>query len=177
MHRIALIAIAALTGCATASGPVSSRDVSTVRVQGVGTFQVRRDDQSTSRIIALPLEQVWRALPAVFDSLEVPVGRVDSVAHRFGNEGIRIRKRIGGVAVSRYFDCGTTQIGPNADTYDVMLVLLTTLQTGPASTTTVTITAEASARPIARSQPYAPCTSHATLDVRLVEILKRQAAR
>ena len=75
---------------------------------------------------------IWRALPAVFDSLEVPVSRIDPVEHVFGNEGVRIRKRIGGEAISRYFDCGTTQIGPNADSYDVMLILLTTLRAGPA---------------------------------------------
>lgn len=177
MHRIALCFIAVLSACATASGPVATRGVSTVRVQGVGVFEVRRDDQSTSSIVAFPIEQVWRALPAVFDSLEVPVGRVDSVARVFGSEGVRIRKRIGGEAISRYFDCGTTQIGPNADSYDVLLILLTTLRPGPANTTTITITAEASARPVARSQPYIGCSSRATLDVRLVGILKRQAMR
>ena len=177
MHRIALVSLAALSACATAPAPVAQRDVSTVRVQGVGAFQVRHDDQSTAKIVAFPLEQVWRALPAVFDSLEVPVGHVDAVGHVFGNDGVRIRKRIGGAAISRYFDCGTTQVGPNADSYDVFLVLMTTLAAGPANTTTVTVTAEASARPVARSQPYVPCTSRTTLDERLVELLKKQAMR
>lgn len=177
MNRISLCFVTALSACATASGPVATREVSTVRVQGVGAFDIRRDDQSTSTTVAFPLEQVWRAMPAVFDSLEVPVGRVDPVEHVFGNEGVRIRKRIGGEAISKYFDCGTTQIGPNADSYDVMLILLTTLRPGPANTTIITITAEASARPVARSQPYAGCSSRATLDVRLVGILKRQAMR
>lgn len=182
MNHIALISISALSisvlsACATASGPVSQREVSTVRVQGVGTFQVRHDDHSTSKIVAFPLDQVWRALPAVFDSLEIPVSRADSIGHVFGNESIRIRKKIGGAAISRYFDCGTTQIGPNADSYDVLLVLLITLQASPANTTTISITAEASARPVARSQPYTTCSSHATLDVRFVELLKRQAMR
>ncbi len=183
MNRIALLALAALatsagvTACATASGPVAQQGVSTVRVQGVGAFQVRHDDQSISKIVALPLDQVWRALPAVFDSLEVPVGRADSVAHVFGNDGVRVRRKIGGVAISRYFDCGTTQIGPNADSYDILLVLLITLKPGTANTTTVTIKAEASARPVARSQPYATCSSNATFDVRFVDLLKRQAMR
>ncbi len=181
--RIGLVAsiacaTGAITACATAGGPVSRPEVRTVRFKGVdGGLQIRHDDQSTATIIALPLEQVWRALPMVFDSLEVPVSLVDPAGHVFGNEGVRIRKRIGGAAISRYFDCGTTQIGPNADSYDVFLVLLTTLQAGPANTTTITITAEASARPVARSQPYNSCASRATLNARVVELLKRQAMR
>lgn len=178
MNRVAFLALAALSACATASAPVARPDVRTVRVQGVdGAFQVRHDDQSTTKIIALPPEQVWRALPAVFDSLEVPVTRSDAAGRVFGNEGVRVRKRIGGVAISRYFDCGTTQIGPNADSYDVFLILMITLRAGPANTTNVTVTAEASARPVARSQPYTPCSSQAALDVRFVDLLRRQAMR
>lgn len=175
MHRIILASVILLSACGGGAGTHAQPDVQTVRVVGPGggTLRVRPDGGTTTAIVGLPLEQVWRMLPAVFDSLDVPVTRVDEAARLYGNDGFRLRRRLGGVLLSRYFDCGETQIGPNADSYDVFLLLLTRLRPAPGNMTTVDVTVEARARPVAFRQNYAGCTTRGRLEPLILELLTR----
>lgn len=183
MSRVLLLLpLAVLVGCASSAGvPSGRRDVTTITVAGSegGTLRLRNDDTPFSTTIGLPVAKVWTALPAVFDSLGVPVTLIDPKQHLYGAQETKVRVKIGGVALSRYFDCGTTQIGANADSYEILLTVLAQLKPAPASMTTIEITVKAVARPVAFRQAYSDCQPKATgaLDERLVEILRRQAAR
>jgi hypothetical protein len=118
-------------------------------------------------------DRVWKVLPAAFDSVAVPVAHLDPATKTIGNEGFKIRQRLGKVALSRYFDCGTTQIGPNADSYDVFLTVMVQVQPAGAGTRLVT-NVEASARPITFSQAYSRCTSRGSLETRLLDAIRAQ---
>lgn len=147
-----------------------------VRVAGAN-FRVRTDDKVSAGIVALPIEQVWRALPAAFDSLGLAPTLADRATWRYGTEGQRLRKRLGGVALSRYFDCGATQVDNNADSYDVLLILVARLAPGAAGTTTVEVTMDVRARPLTFPQGYQPCDTKGTLDARLVTLIRDAALR
>lgn len=152
----------------------------TMRVSTPGgnfNIRVRPDEMRSTFIVAAPIDRVWRALPAAFDSLGVPGGVLDAAARRFGSTGFRVRRRLGTVAVSRYFDCGQTQIGENADEYDVQVQVVATLSPGTAGTTNVEILLDALARPVAFSQGYQACSTRGTLDARLVERLRAELTR
>lgn len=188
MHRTLLCSLAALgalgafVGCSSGAGaPSGRRDVTTISVGGPegGTLRLRNDDAPASFIIGVPLAKVWSSLPAVFDSLGVPVTLLDPKQNLIGAQDTKVRVRVGGVALSRYFDCGTTQIGANADSYEILLTLLARLKPAPANTTTIEVTVRAMARPLAFRQAYSDCQPKATgtIDERLVEILRRQATR
>src|SRR5690606_40865365 len=64
------------------------------------------------------------ALP-IYESLGIPITRVDATSHIIGNEGLKVRRRLGDAPLTRYLDCGSGQGGPNADTYEVHLAVLT----------------------------------------------------
>ena len=130
-------------------------------------------------VASLPftIEQVWSALPMVMDSLNVPIAKVDPTQRVFGNESFKVRQRLGKTSLSRYFDCGATQIGPNADSYDVMMTVLVQLQPAGAAATTVSSTVQAMAKPVTFSQEYAPCSSKGELEARLLGFLKSQLQR
>ena len=152
----------------------------TMRVSTPGgnfNIRVRPDEMRSSFIVAAPIDRVWRALPAAFDSLGVPGGVLDAAARQFGSTGFRVRRRLGTVAVSRYFDCGQTQIGENADEYDVQVQVVATLSPGTAGTTNVEMLLDALARPVAFSQGYQACSTRGTLDVRLIERLRAELTR
>lgn len=182
MQRVLLFALALVIGCTSSAGVSSGRrDVSTITIAGSegGTLRLRNDDTPSSSIIGLPLAKVWASLPAVFDSLGVPVTLIDPKQYLIGAAETKVRVRIGGVALSRYFECGTTQIGANADSYEILLTLLAHLKPALANTTTIEITVKAVARPVAFRQGYSDCQPKATgaIDERLVQILRRQATR
>lgn len=107
----------------------------------------------------------------------MPVTRLDAAGKVIGNNGFKIRQRLGKVALSRYIDCGETQIGPNADSYEVYLTVL--VQVRPVGTTSSSLvtTFEASARPIAFSQAYSRCSSRGSLETKLLAAIKAQLTR
>ncbi|MEA3244625.1 MAG: hypothetical protein U9Q74_00570 [Gemmatimonadota bacterium] len=118
-------------------------------------------------------DRVWKVLPAAFDSVAVPIAHLDPATKTIGNEGFKIRQRLGKVSLSRYFDCGTTQIGPNADSYDVFLTVMVQVQAAGTGSKLVT-NVEASARPITFSQAYSRCSSRGSLEARLLDAIKAQ---
>ena len=171
---------AGLVACSGTPSMRSGGREATVSVggEGGGTLRVRNEVESSSAIIGLPIDKVWAALPAAFDSLGVTVTSRDPVKRIMGTEGIKVRQRIGGVPLSRYFDCGTTQIGANADSYEVMLMLMAQLKAAPGNTTSIVVSVDARARPVAFSQGYSECSSMTnSLDARLIELVRRQASR
>lgn len=177
MRAMFCVSLAALSACAstgtTTSGPASQ----SIAVDGMpGRLTMSPTSSANSTSITGSLEQVWRALPAAFDSVGIPVTQVDPVRHIIGNPGFKLRQRLGKVSLSRYIDCGTTQVGPNADSYDVYVTALIQLQPGSGGTTTVTTTFEALARPIAFSQDYSRCSSRGSIETRLLAAVKSQLA-
>ena len=127
--------------------------------------------------VAYPLDQVWRALPGVFDSLKIPLTTVDPSRHLIGNEGMKIRQKLGTVALSQYLDCGQAQIGPSADTYDVFLSVVTTLRSTSAAETELSTTVESAAKPLAFGQEYSRCTSKGGIETRIVSILNGRLSK
>ncbi|MEP7002231.1 MAG: hypothetical protein ABI969_17210, partial [bacterium] len=76
---------------------------------------------------------------------------------------------------SRFIDCGTTQIGENADTYDVYLTVVSQLEENKTSGLAILHTTfEAMARPIAFSREYARCSSRGELEKRIANAVKAQ---
>lgn len=108
----------------------------------------------------------------MFDSLGVAVSTVDQAQHVIGNDALKVRQRLGKAPLSRYLDCGQTQIGPNADSYDVVLTLLVHLQPNGVGSTTLLSTVEATAKPIAYAQSASACSSKGALESRLTTLIQ-----
>lgn len=183
MSRLQQLVLAAATislaGCArnTDIEPIGTDTQVVTIASGTGTqtLRIRQDDPSNERVLDLPLDAVWRVLPAVYDSLGVPITTVNPSAHIIGADGTKVRRSLKGVPLSRYFDCGTTQIGANADEYEITLTLLTQARAATPTTTRVEITTIALARPVARRQNPQNCTILGTLDAKLYDMIRREA--
>jgi hypothetical protein len=186
--RLALVlSLAAATACASSG---ASSDVGgvphaqTISIGGGGSGAGRESmgmgggaaaSGPTSHVVDAASDRVFRILPAVFDSIGAPVTRIDPALKVMGNEGFKIRQRLGKTALSRYIDCGQAQIGPNADSYEVFMVLL--VQIKPATTATsssVVTTFQTQARPLTFSQGYSACSSKGSLEAKIVELVKAQ---
>lgn len=184
MRRSLIVAatlIPILGACAknTDLSPVgaSTQPVTVVTSTGTQSIQIRQDDGMNFQVIDVPLEAVWRVLPAVYDSMGVAVTRVDAASRTIGADNVKMRRSLKGTPLSRYFDCGQTQIGANADDYEVTVTLLTRVRAASPTSTRVEITTLATARPVARRQNPQNCTTLGTLDAKLLATLKTQASR
>jgi hypothetical protein len=183
MSRL-LLAAALLSTAGCASGGGSGTAVApagpttqTLSVAGGGEMRISAGGSGpVSHRLEATADRVWRVMPAAFDSLGVPVTRLDAAQKVIGNEGFKIRQRLKNVNLSRYLDCGQTQIGPNADSYEVFMTLL--VQVVPVANATgasnLVTTFEASARPLTFSQGYSRCTTNATLERQLLAAVQAQ---
>lgn len=187
MRLLGTFAFLGLAACASGGGSSAVGGVHTQTISvGGGAAGAGRESMSigggaaaagpTTHTIDAATDRVWKIMPAVFDSLSVPVTRIDATQKIIGNEGFKIRQRLGKLALSRYIDCGQAQIGPNADSYEVYMVVL--VQVKPAATnaanSSVITTFQSQARPLTFSQGYSQCSSKGTLEARVVELVKGQ---
>lgn len=176
-----VVAVIAVTACASSgtavpSGAPSSQSVGVVGP--TGTIAMGTTDRSESNVQTLPFtpDAVWRILPAIYDSLGIPVATLDPVKRTIGNAGYAVRRRLKTTPLSRFIDCGQTQLGPNADDYDVRLSVISQVRPTEGGTT-VTTTVVASARPVNYAQEYSSCPSRGSLEQRIIDALRAHLAK
>ena len=172
---LSMLALPALVGCASSSPEVGTAagPPRTTRVSGVQSSAEMRTNPTISRGIVMvdaPLERTWQALIAAYDSVGIPVNNSVPGQGILGNHGFKLRRRLKDVALSRYLDCGTTQIGPNSETYEIFLMIKTQLQPVTGGTRAVT-SLEASGKPIAVAGNYVNCSSTGRLEARIGELI------
>lgn len=175
MPRFALPLLAWLAACASQTSSAPAPATQTVRVAGPGGAQ--KFETSTASLarrdtIWLDLDRVWKVLPDVYNALNIPIDVFNAESNTMGNEGMKLYRRLGNVPLTRYLDCGRTQVDQNADTYEVHMSVLTSLTKGPDGTTLVHTTLDASARPIQFAGGHVRCTSKRALEARIAEVLK-----
>ena len=168
--------VLAAAGCAgSTSGSAPAPASSIMRVSGPAgssTVSLGGNDPSVVRKLPFSADKVWRALPAVFDSVGIPISMLEPTSRTMGNEAFKVRGRLKGVSLSRYIDCGnSTQIGPNADSYDVVLTMMVEVHSAEAGASSVRHTFTAVARPANFAQDYSQCSSKSTLEPRFMTLL------
>lgn len=172
-----LLSLVLGVGACASSSPVPETGASsqrTIQVPGVaGKLTVVSSTRANVAKLAFTANEVWAVLPAALDSLGIKGRVIDATRHVIGVENFKLRVQLGRTPLSRYLDCGETQIGPNADSYEVLLTVLA--QVHPAeSASSLSITVEAAAKPIAFRQDYMRCSTKGLLESRLVDAVKKQ---
>jgi hypothetical protein len=181
MRRFVTLGCLALSACAT-SHPESARPTSeSVRVVGgdgaMGSMRMSGSDGASSVDIPVAPDQVWSILPAVYDSLGIPVSTIDPSRRIIGNPGYKAHQRLGKTSLGRYIDCGRTQGFPSADSYDIYLSVTTHVQSGKTSgSTRMSTMLEAAGRPMAFSGEYTKCGSLGTLESAINDAVRKKLA-
>lgn len=70
--------------------------------------------------VLFPAARVWEALPRVYSDLAIPVETHDP-AHRLIVGVASARRVFANKSLSHFLDCGSTVMGPNANSYNVRL--------------------------------------------------------
>lgn len=180
-RRLAIVSSLALpVAAACASGhpapPPDGPSIQTTRVslgQSTTAITTVAEPQMGVAQLPAPLPRAWAALKLAYDSLGIPLTRLDETAHVLGNEGMKIRRRLGRTPLTQLLDCGSAQGGPNAETYEVHVSVLTLLASTGAQDTQSTTRVEASARPVSFAGEFVRCTSTGQLE-RSLEAMVRQ---
>ena len=167
-------------GGATSTTPAPTEMETTRIAGGTGTMTMttNRDIATNSKTIAYPIDRVWAAVRAAYDSVAVPVAIFEEASHSVGNSALRVRRRLGDVALSKYLNCGSTQGFPSADTYEIQMSVLTQLRSDPQSGgTTILTTVQGQGRPMTISSEFTPCASTGGLETKIVDVVNRALRR
>ena len=188
--RVASLA-ALLVVCACASGgsstgsksdesPITQQRVEMTRVETPGgIIQIDWQEQRTyddTKVLA-SVEKAWAAVPTVYGELGIEPTIVDSKQHVFGNAGSVFRRSLGSKRMSTYFDCGTTVGISNADSYDLLLRVITQIIPAPGGLSAVRTQVEASGHASATSGQVVRCASTGALEERIAKMVSDQALR
>lgn len=124
-RRLLTLALApGALACATApAGSARPERVESVTVEseiGRRDYKLRPDVSGFRTPFELPASQVWAALPTAYRVLPIPVDGLDSARHFISGSALTHRQFLRR-PVSRFVDCGSTIVGPNADSYNVRL--------------------------------------------------------
>jgi hypothetical protein len=183
MRRVLCLSVLVIAACASSKGssapPMPDQ---TIRIPAGGggtatTLAISSSTSSSTKSLTAPAEKIWNVLPAVYDSLGIPVTDRDPASHAMGNSSFKVRRRIGNVPLSRYLDCGDTQGAPSADSYEILLSINSRVQPGEAGATTVVVTVDGMGRPIFLSSEYVHCGSKGGLEKRFFEVLEAELRR
>jgi hypothetical protein len=182
MRLTVLLSLAAVAGCSSPPVVESAPAPETVRVVGgaaPGAIVLGMSASSASShatMLNAPVADVWRALLGAYESLSIPLSMVDSPRRLVGNSGFNARRRLGSLPLVRLLDCGATQGGPSAETYDIRLSVITQLKPEGAGTALST-SVEAMGKPVAFSGEYIRCSSTGVLESRLADAVNARLAK
>ncbi len=168
-HTIALLCLVALTasGC-TSSGAPQSRPQ-----QMVENRDVRNQAQTVTDQIAGSPQEVWDALRAVYDELELEVTASDPGTRVLAARQNRM-SRLDGKQNSHWVDCGDDLTGPVADKSFITFDVVSQITQASATTTTLQSQVQARGRRRDNASGEMLCSSEGRLEI---EIRERVAAR
>lgn len=173
MRRFAVPAILVLLGCAsTTTADPPSREWLQRPEEGV---TIRNASTVRADTVAAAPDATMRALVETYQALEIPVTRVLQAERRLESRNVRVR-RIGGERMSRFVDCGTGITGQRADQFRVSITLMTSVVSADGGMSRVVTDFDATARPRNTSGSEVYCTSRGTLEVRLLDEVRRWVA-
>lgn len=182
MRILRLFAAALLAACSSAGNPPDAAPTpsQTVRVsgqpglaQGVNSsLRMTGANDVAADTVDAPLDSVWRALPEVYRALAIPTNLLDTDLRQLGTSGTKVYRRLGQTPLRRYLDCGNTQLGPNADSYEIVLAATTSLRKLDTASTIVTTVVEATGRPMQFATGETVCRTRGDLERQIVLLIK-----
>lgn len=187
MRIVGPVALLVLAACSSGHTPDPDPTVgpgNTVRVAGTNTTGVSNNalrvtpsfDVAVDTIYA-GVEPIWTALPAIYTALSIPLTTADNQTLRFGNEGMKIRRKLGETSLIKLLDCGRTQVGQNADSYDIVMSVMTALRRHDANTTIISTVVEASGRPPQFSSSETRCRTKGELEKQIALALRARVEK
>jgi hypothetical protein len=187
VHRtallIALFAALSTAGCASSrSGSASMPEVTTTpvtqRIVSLGsTLNINTVDVNSgyTQIVVAPMDAAWTALNVAYGDLKIPISTLIDAQHIVGNDSYKVRRRIGPLPMQQILDCGNAQGIPNAETYDILMAITSTLSPNAKGGLNLVTRINATGRSpnFSRENPVL-CHSSGALEKHIAELVRKK---
>lgn len=121
--------------------------------------------------LGAPIDSAYAGILMAYRSLGIDIKTSDPAQHVLGNRHLVVMRRFLGSPLSTFFSCGNDPaLGtPRADSYQMIISVVSTLVAKDANNTTVTTLATAQANDLATSASSVYCSSTGKLERSLLK--------
>ena len=109
---------------ALAAAPIAAQQPRATAILPGFRSPVWMDTTGQARVLAAPRDRVFAAVDSALQSLGIPLEIRAPGAGLVGTGKLKTQRRLAGVPMSRWLDCGVGARGATADVYQVSLALL-----------------------------------------------------
>lgn len=176
----ALLALVA-PGCATATAPAvrPAAGAPPAVVSGRSGADIRYDREVMTAEVEVKADPVavWQALALVHRQLGLPIAEANAKERVMRSGRFRAPRRIDGLRLATFFDCGSTMTGLRTENSDVYVEMTSVVRDGAVGSSRVATSVIATARiRDGTSTTAVPCTSTGALEERVVTRLRERLA-
>ena len=131
---------------------------------------------AVSEAVGVGADSAFNLLLKVYAELQIPTTSVDGRQRRLGNPSMKIRRRLGGVTLVKYLECGNKDGVPNAETYDIVLNIASSVTVVAEGRATVsTRVGGVASHPIFGASNQMICSTTGELEKRIAGAVKAMA--
>ncbi|HEY4733281.1 MAG TPA: hypothetical protein VIH53_01905 [Gemmatimonadaceae bacterium] len=157
--------IAGLVACAPAATQTGSPNERVLATTETGIVRAHEEIASDSTITAAP-DATFAALQAAYQDLGIEIKMMDPATRQIGNRRFTKMYEIGGVRLSKYVGCGSSETGPTADSYRITMSIVSRV-TPTADGSRIDTQLAATAQDPGTSKGALSCTSLGGLEQRI----------
>ena len=175
---ICVALLAAANACASAPGLAGAGTAGALPTGSTGGSSRGIGLEVTARNlgqeVVLPVAQgpTFDALEAVFAALQIPLSRREPERFTLGNDGLKMRRKLGAMELRRLFDCGGTSGMPNSETYTITASIISAVTASATGGSVVITVIDASAENPSFPGSGVRCSSTGSLEDAIAKELR-----
>ncbi|MES3033174.1 MAG: hypothetical protein V4813_04190 [Gemmatimonadota bacterium] len=165
-------------GCAGAAGPAGAGTPAALPVgstggstRGIG-LEVTARNVGQEAVVPVAQGPTFEALEATFSALQIPLSRREPERFTIGNDGLKMRRKLGSMELRRLFDCGGTSGMPNSETYTITASIISAVTASASGGSVVTTVIDASAENPSFPGSGVRCSSTGSLEDAIAKELR-----
>jgi hypothetical protein len=124
------MAVFGLAACASAPNQAANPPERVLATTETGIVRAHEEIASDSTITASP-DSTFAAVQAAYQDLGIEIKMMDVATRQIGNRRFTKMYDIGGVRLSKYVGCGSSETGPTADSYRITMSILSRVTPTP----------------------------------------------
>jgi hypothetical protein len=164
-----------LLGCGRNPPDTSVTPMTTSLVTAGGTMSLGSTMQFTAipTTVAIKPDSAYALLELVYKHLEIPIGRFDAATRSVTNDALKVRRKVGGIAMQTVIDCGEKLGVANAETWDIQMNLMSYVVDDGRGGAKVSTRIQALGHdPAVAGRDYSPCSTKGALEARIGNTVK-----
>ena len=177
-YAICVASLAMANACASAPGPAGAATAAALPTgstggssRGIG-LEVTARNLGQEAVVPVAQGPTFEALEATFAALQIPLSRREPERFTLGNDGLKMRRKLGAMELRRLFDCGGTSGMPNSETYTITASIISAVSAISSGGSLVTTVIDASAENPSFPGSGVRCSSSGSLEDAIAKELR-----